>query len=258
MLLPPQDSANPQSVLFWPPAMVVWGPGQMTELHRHHATQVVLALAGNLVLSQHAMDAPPIPCAGALVPSNAPHAIDARGVDAIIVFAEPRSDLGRALAQCAGAAKAAPLPHDLVLSARALLPPNAEPHKIRAVVPALLASLGAPLIEPQLVHPAVRRVLRHLEESHSGIDTSLSALAGLAGLSPGRFMHAFTTSVGSALRPYLLWQKLGHAARAMATGATPSAAAAEAGFADAAHLTRTFRRTFGVTPTQAQQRRLSP
>jgi AraC-like DNA-binding protein len=51
-----------------------------------------------------------------------------------------------------------------------------------------------------------------------------------------------------AVRPYLRWLRLARALQAAARGLSLTDAAHEAGFADAAHFTRTMRRHFGVTP----------
>jgi AraC-like DNA-binding protein len=67
-------------------------------------------------------------------------------------------------------------------------------------------------------------------------------------------MHAFTATVGIPLRPYLRWLKLERAGVAIAAGAPLGEAAHAAGFADAAHMTRTFRRMFGVTPSELRRR----
>jgi AraC-like DNA-binding protein len=69
-------------------------------------------------------------------------------------------------------------------------------------------------------------------------------------------MHAFSKEVGIPLRPYLRWLKLERAGSAIATGATLSDAAYAAGFADAAHMTRTFKGMLGVTPSEVRQRAL--
>ena len=56
-------------------------------------------------------------------------------------------------------------------------------------------------------------MLSHLEEPETvWDDLSLKTLAGIAGLSPSRFMHAFTESVGVPVRPYILWLRLQRAA----------------------------------------------
>ncbi len=92
----------------------------------------------------------------------------------------------------------------------------------------------------------------------SDSDLSLPALASAAGLSPGRLMHAFTESVGIPMRPYLLWLKLQRACALIVAGAPLGDAAHAAGFADAAHMTRTFRRMFGATPSRMRPRGRQP
>jgi AraC-like DNA-binding protein len=71
-------------------------------------------------------------------------------------------------------------------------------------------------------------------------------------------MHAFTESVGVPVRPYILWLRLQRAACDLMNGDSVTSAAHRAGFSDAAHLTRTFRRMLGATPSDlALLKRLS-
>jgi AraC-like DNA-binding protein len=86
---------------------------------------------------------------------------------------------------------------------------------------------------------------------------SLDPVAASVGLSPSRFLHLFTTSVGVPLRPYALWLRLQCRARELAGGKSVADAAHAAGFSDAAHFTRTFRRMIGATPRQVLQRGLA-
>jgi AraC-like DNA-binding protein len=104
---------------------------------------------------------------------------------------------------------------------------------------------------PRRMHPRVRRVLKYLTEDELDRSrTSLTCLARVAQLSPSRLMHVFTESVGIPLRPYLLWLRVQRAASAILQGHTVTEAAHIAGFADAPHLTRTFRRTLGTSPRE--------
>jgi AraC-like DNA-binding protein len=108
---------------------------------------------------------------------------------------------------------------------------------------------------PQRMHPRVRRVLFYLHQQELAWPaTSLTRLAQVADLSPSRLMHTFTESLGIPLRPYLLWLRVHRAAGALAAGHTITEAAHLADFADAPHLTRTFRRMFGVTPRELIRR----
>jgi AraC-like DNA-binding protein len=106
------------------------------------------------------------------------------------------------------------------------------------------------------LHPKVRRTVSVLREELATRRTvTLKHLAGIAGLSPSRFMHVFTRSVGVPLRPYVLWLRLQLACSELMNGATVTQAAHCAGFADAAHLTRTVRRMLGTTPGGLVRRR---
>jgi AraC-like DNA-binding protein len=56
--------------------------------------------------------------------------------------------------------------------------------------------------------------------------------------------------MGMSAQSYVVWLRIYEACSALAEGASLSGAAAHAGFADTAHFTRTFRRTFGLAPSQ--------
>ena len=93
----------------------------------------------------------------------------------------------------------------------------------------------------------------------SGVDdaTSLEVLASLVRLSPSRLMHVFTASIGIPLRPYLAWLRVQRAAMAIVNGHSMGEAAHAARFADAAHMTRTFKRMLGVAPSSLRPMRCS-
>jgi AraC-like DNA-binding protein len=72
------------------------------------------------------------------------------------------------------------------------------------------------------------------------------AAAGIACLSESRFSHLFVDQIGLPFRTYVLWRRLSSAVDRMASGASLTNAAHEAGFADSAHFSRTFLRMFGI------------
>jgi AraC-like DNA-binding protein len=78
---------------------------------------------------------------------------------------------------------------------------------------------------------------------------SIEDAAAMAYLSPSRFAHLFKQQVGLPFRRYMLWRKLIRAVLAVGRERTLAAAAHAADFADAAHLTRTFYRMFGLPPS---------
>lgn len=66
-----------------------------------------------------------------------------------------------------------------------------------------------------------------------------------------RALRCFKAATGQTFREFKRWSALQHAARLMADGALVRTAAMDAGFADTAHLSRVFRRDFGLTPSAA-------
>jgi AraC-like DNA-binding protein len=94
----------------------------------------------------------------------------------------------------------------------------------------------------------VTRVLAAIREADD-LRISIDTAAAMAFLSPSRFAHLFKQQVGLPFRHYMLWRKLARAMLVIGRVGTISAAAHEAGFADAAHLTRTFYQMFGLAPS---------
>ncbi|MGF1756404.1 helix-turn-helix transcriptional regulator [Photobacterium sagamiensis] len=78
-----------------------------------------------------------------------------------------------------------------------------------------------------------------------------SDVAQQLALSESRFLHLFSEELGVPWRPYLLWCRMTCAIKAILNGTSATDAAHLAGFSDSAHLSRTFRKTFGMTIRQA-------
>ena len=66
-----------------------------------------------------------------------------------------------------------------------------------------------------------------------------------------RALRLFKAATGQTFRRFKQWSALQHAARQIAAGDLVRTAAMDAGFADTAHLSRTFRLSFGLSPAQA-------
>ena len=77
---------------------------------------------------------------------------------------------------------------------------------------------------------------------------TLVDLAATLECSPHHLSRVFSTHVGMSVTAYRVTLRLRSALDLLAAGATPAQAAAAAGFADQAHLTRTARARLGMTP----------
>lgn len=79
---------------------------------------------------------------------------------------------------------------------------------------------------------------------------TLAELARERGISPSRFRHLFREETGMPFSGYSLWLKTRAAIRELSfRGGDFSRAAFTAGFADQAHFSRIFRRSFGMAPS---------
>jgi AraC-like DNA-binding protein len=76
---------------------------------------------------------------------------------------------------------------------------------------------------------------------------SAKSIASQLHLSESRFLHLFKENMQLPLRPYLLWRRLICAIKALESGQNATQAAHIAGFSDSAHLSRTFKKQFGIT-----------
>lgn len=245
MQLPP---AAPMAL--WPSLLAVQTRGDSSEGHEHHALHLVIAREGTL-RARVGDEAHATISAGVLTAPDVPRAIDALDRDVILLFIEPESDPGTRVAMSAPARRISDAERDALLADLARSPGTQD---LAEWMPRAIDRLAGDRAPERRLHPRVRRLLRILRDRPLDADTSLEALAAEVELSPSRLMHVFTESIGIPLRRYLLWLKVQRAAVAIVNGSTLSAAATEAGFADAAHMSRTFRGMFGLPPSALQRR----
>jgi len=240
-------AARGPSMPLWPPLLATRGPGAASSLHAHHGMHLILAETGTLRVRLGPRDrwqtAP-----GLLTGPDVRHAVDGAGTQVLLVFIDPESAAGAALAATLTS------PVRLLGESECARLRGADPMRLMsdagaAWVDDAAALLGAPAARRPRPNPRVRKLLLLLQDRPPEADDSLAALAAAVGWSPGRLMHAFTESIGIPLRPYLAWLRLQRAAGAIVGGATLTDAALMAGFADAAHMSRTFRRMLGMPPS---------
>jgi len=84
--------------------------------------------------------------------------------------------------------------------------------------------------------------------ARGGEAVSASAAARATGLSVSRYLHRLRAYTGLPFRPYVRWLRILLAIQSVLAGSSLTEAAHAAGFADAAHFSRTFRRHFGAAP----------
>ncbi|MES2818347.1 MAG: helix-turn-helix domain-containing protein [Pseudomonadota bacterium] len=98
------------------------------------------------------------------------------------------------------------------------------------------------------VDARILATLQHLK-SNTAENLSLVSLARQVGLSPSRLIGLFKQQVGIPIRRYRLWYRLFRCTQRMTTGTSLTQAALDAGFADSAHFSRTYRAILGFYPS---------
>ncbi|NNH70616.1 AraC family transcriptional regulator [Nocardia uniformis] len=207
-----------------------------TGAHSHAAIQVLLVTAGELTLTDgtgHTATAQL-----AIIPPGARHEIHATpGTSGFFAYLDSAGPTGRAaLSRLRG------LPLDRVSS------------WITAATPRFGSAPSLPDSAPRppgrSSHPVVAEALRVAATTRGG-PPSLGDLAAAVAMSPSRLSHLFATEVGLPYAAWRRWTRLQLAVNTVRAGGSLTEAAHTAGFTDSAHLTKTCRDLFGITPTEA-------
>ena len=221
------------------------------DFHAHHAIQITICLQWALSLTSRdrTISAPML-----AVAPDAEHRFEAHGLLAF-VFVEPESRAGRAL--CETLLRDRPLVEIDRAHAQAIEPLRSTfdqplpPEKLLSAGRALIARL-APDERATLPDPRIQRII-DFAAAHLDRPLTLASASEGVYLSPSRLRHLFVEQTGLAFRTYLLWLRLTRALEIYAEGRSLTEAAHEAGFADSAHFSRVFRRTFGLPATTLER-----
>ena len=221
---------------------------RLNDAHSHHAVQVTLALDGDFEFEsgEHRVGGDVV-----AVAPDAVHAFNARGLFAH-VYIEPECRAGRAAANALFAADE-PLARVTGVDLDDLTADLATAFNRSRRDDRELANLGRGVIQrlaggTSAAEPDAR-VRKIVAWARAQLDNPvrLADAADLVGLSKARIRHLFVEQTGLPFRTYVLWLRLTRGLEAFATGASLTDAAHDAGFADSAHFSRTFRRMFGTT-----------
>lgn len=214
-------------------------------MHAHHAFQLTFSLGGEFRL--HLKDRI-LPGPSAVAAPDAPHAFEARGLVALL-FLEPESRAGRYLMRAMegqpGMTISAEQARDAPELIRRAFQDATDPKDALCEVGIAISNRiagHARTVEPD------RRVRQIIKWTSDNLERTLgiNEAAAAVGLSSSRASHLFVEETGLPFRTYVLWQRLVRAVDAHTRGLSLTEAAQEAGFADSAHLSRTFKRMFGL------------
>ncbi len=235
-------------VFLWPHRLFFLGYGIEADLHRHHAAQFCFSATGTLRVRTVAWGQW-LRARGFLVAPDRSHQFESGDGLAALILVDPETDeFADAAALHPGAGPIVPLEPDPDVLAeldRLLL---VEDREQANVVARQLMGLDVDEGGLRPVDARVRRAQQWLRDN-LGSRIRITEVAEVAGVSESHLAHLFRAETGVPVRRFVLWLRLRRVIELALRGHSLTEAAHEAGFADSAHMSRTFRDTFGLPPS---------
>lgn len=217
--------------------------GQATTQHAHHAWKIHVGLDAPVWLESRALRVRPADGARVLVvPPNVAHATGAVGWS-VALFVQPGTR-GTPFRESGGATALGGAQARRIVALCGAFGREREP-----AVAALVDETASRALPSAGASRVDRRVEAALEMLRRDLDVELDTVARTLGVSLDRLTHLVSGATGMPLRRHVLWERM---LRVLSTPVAPTslaAAATDAGFADHAHMTRTFRRFLGRAPS---------
>jgi AraC-like DNA-binding protein len=223
--------------------------GQSTSIHAHYAWKIHIGLDAPVWLqSEHAGDCNAILGNQVLiVPPGISHATGALGWS-VALFVSPgayQSPWRASSGPHVISGKAASLVIDAARQINGIAL-SSSPDYLAEICKLTFSNPGAQKGIDRRVESALRTIA-------GAPDLTLRDLASVCRLSPDRLSHLIKEETDTTLRRHVLWARV---VRLLSQGMTRpnlSHAAAQAGFSDHAHMTRTFRQCLGRAPSEFEK-----
>lgn len=224
------------TIFIWPGRLLYVGPGVDTDAHAHYAHQVTVALARTVTFAL--ADGRALHAGTIVIPAMCSHRQYGQGAPVASLYVDASFATMQALS-----------PRRLVSGPAPAARVDCSVDEARAFESELraLADLATPA---SLSSARVRRIVEQLRNACPNVPR-LTTLAREHGISASRLTHLLSSELGLPYRAYVLWLRVQAALDSLSADGSLTRAAHHAGFADAAHLSRTFRRMFGIAPSEA-------
>lgn len=238
-----------------PGMLVSYGEMVDTQQHKHPLLQItIFSGSGSLLFPDKEISTDKeVRCS--LLNSNVPHTLNMQ--KGWVVLIEPQSEIGRQLLNQLGNADV--FPFDGEVGTTSQLGSNFPYQDVIGFLYQLNSDVnwGNYFGEVTATDSRINKLILRLNQCFSSECLKpehwrAEQIAEELALSESRFLHLFKDQMGIAWRPYLLWRRLICAVKLIITGKSATHAAYRAGFADSAHLSRTFKSMFGISIRQSK------
>ena len=224
--------------------------------HSHHALQITLSMEDRPFVVKHPGGMDEMQCA--LIKPNYQHRVDITDSWRLLILLDANTEAAKHIATrfLQNEPIASPCKEDIEYCKQRL---EAFAHEERptdevsTAIDDVVARLTGVDTKQIILDPRVEKAICYIHQAE-GSDITADYLADKVCLSRDRLSHLFTKEVGIPIRTYILWYRLSLTGYKIFTNQSLAEAAVEAGFSDAAHFSRAFRKMFGMTPSQIMRR----
>jgi AraC-like DNA-binding protein len=239
------------AVYLWNGKMIFFRNSIFTEEHTHLAMQICLGLEDTIKIydqEKNMYEGRII-----IIDSNTPHMIKAENKNNLFIFIEPTLLISRQIKEKYSLNKNIHIMDDITYQNYldkfyTIYGKSISYDVIYKILEEFLESISQSNKRNLQIDFRIRKILTLLNQDHS--QYPINSLSEVAELSESRLMHLFKTQIGVPIRKYILWRRLLKSIEYVSLGKSLSDSAMESGFSDVAHYNRTFKKMFGITPTE--------
>lgn len=237
-----------QSLLIFSDMVVFGGSNIRTKPHAHHALEIILAKDLSMTVihqGRHYNEK------GVIIQSDVVHQTYGDGI-AIFLYFDPESAFARQFNLVLKGQGIMVLEDEVSLKLIDFLSKGMRENFLESAIKDYLLETfftQHPLYSFNTkVDDRISNVISFIHQNLMG-NMVMKKLTEEACLSESRLFHLFKKEIGIPIRKYILWCRIRQAIQLVIEGNSLTQAAQVAGFADIAHLTRTFVSFFGVSPS---------
>ena len=237
---------------FWDDRALYVGSDFITEMHSHHAIQIVIGLSRQICIRTN-VDDEWQECEFAFIFSDTPHQLGQTQQQVALLYLD--NETKDAIGLKESIFKKSPIHFlhkdmflDVIPTLQKISEKRVDCDSAYIAFNLIINKVLGQSRPKKSLDQRIEKVIEKLKNT-SEASVSVAELAESVGLSLGRLGHLFKEQTGFPIRRYFLWRKLINSIRALENASTLTEAAHQAGFSDSSHMNRTFKKMFGIKPS---------